>query len=278
MKYFISFVYLIVLLFSIQACSSSEEHANQNKTKQTKDTTLNKDTVQLQIDSTLDDAEFVMTAQQKDSLLQHIHLLQNSSYHHDEVDPSIAQKRWYCIIDNGDQTFIQKVNVTIVPEHDPVVDPNDEMTGWKVSIDQEGQNLFLISGISLEEKEIKSFDFEQKWLQPGDTLSFDYLDQHYNIIAEGDRTKGAHELYKITNFKLFLKKDSHSQKLISIPQNNDATPKVLWVGDLDQDGQLDFIINTTKHYNAYIPTLYLSSFAEKGKLVKEVTKRASVGC
>lgn len=278
MKYFISFVYLTVLLFSIQACSSSEEQSNQNKTKQTKDTALNKDTVQLQIDSTLDDAEFEMTAQQKDSLLQHIHLLQNSSYHHDEVDPSIAQKRWYCIIDKGDQTFVQKVNVTIVPEHDPVVDPNDEMTGWKVSIDQEGQNLFLISGISLEEKEIKSFDFEQKWLQPSDTLSFDYLGQHYNIIAIGDRTKGEHELYKITNFELFLKKGSHSQKLISIPQNNDATPKILWVGDLDQDGQLDFIINTTNHYNAYIPTLYLSSFAEDGQLVKEVAKRTSVGC
>ena len=42
---------------------------------------------------------------------------------------------------------------------------------------------------------------------------------------------------------------------------DDASPTLLFAGDLDRDGKLDLIFDTTDHYNVRRPTLFLSSQA-----------------
>ena len=41
--------------------------------------------------------------------------------------------------------------------------------------------------------------------------------------------------------------------------NHDASPRLLFAGDIDRDGKLDLIVDTTDHYNKSRPTLFLSS-------------------
>lgn len=53
---------------------------------------------------------------------------------------------------------------------------------------------------------------------------------------------------------------------------------LLWAGDLDGDGKLDFYADVSDHYNSSMPTLFLSSEAKKGKLVKDVAGIRTVGC
>ena len=64
----------------------------------------------------------------------------------------------------------------------------------------------------------------------------------------------------------------------AISLGDDASPVLLFAGDLDRDGKLDLIFNTTDHYNVSRPTLFLSSQAKSGELLGEVAHYESVGC
>lgn len=59
---------------------------------------------------------------------------------------------------------------------------------------------------------------------------------------------------------------------------DDATPKLLFAGDLDRDGRLDLIFDVSDHYNVTRPTLFLSSQARDGELLHAVSTYESVGC
>ena len=57
-----------------------------------------------------------------------------------------------------------------------------------------------------------------------------------------------------------------------------AIPTLLWVGDLDRDGKPDLLIDLHRHYNVFLPTLFLSSEAGQGGILKQVASIRSVGC
>ncbi|MDH3869752.1 MAG: hypothetical protein OET08_10295, partial [Desulfuromonadales bacterium] len=59
---------------------------------------------------------------------------------------------------------------------------------------------------------------------------------------------------------------------------SDASPRVLWAGDLDRDGRLDLLLDLTTHYNVSAPTLLLSSMAGKSKLVRPAAIFRTTGC
>lgn len=59
---------------------------------------------------------------------------------------------------------------------------------------------------------------------------------------------------------------------------NDAAPALLFAGDLDRDGELDLLFDTTDHYNVARPTLFLSSQAGHGELLREVARHEASGC
>ncbi len=59
---------------------------------------------------------------------------------------------------------------------------------------------------------------------------------------------------------------------------DDAWPHLRWAGDIDRDGQLDLLIDTSDHYNVSQPTLFLSSQAKKDQLVGVAALLRSVGC
>lgn len=59
---------------------------------------------------------------------------------------------------------------------------------------------------------------------------------------------------------------------------DDAAPTLLFAGDLDGDGRLDLILDTTDHYNVRRPTLFLSTQAAPGELLGIAAQFESVGC
>lgn len=59
---------------------------------------------------------------------------------------------------------------------------------------------------------------------------------------------------------------------------DDASPTLIFAGDLDRDGKLDLIFDLTDHYNVSRPTLLLSSRAREGELLHAVSTYESVGC
>lgn len=59
---------------------------------------------------------------------------------------------------------------------------------------------------------------------------------------------------------------------------DDAAPRLLFAGDLDRDGKLDLIFDTTDHYNLSRPTLFLSAPAQPGGSVSDVARFEAIGC
>lgn len=59
---------------------------------------------------------------------------------------------------------------------------------------------------------------------------------------------------------------------------DDAAPALLFAGDLDRDGELDLLFDTSHHYNVARPTLFLSSQAGAGELLREVAEHEATGC
>ena len=59
---------------------------------------------------------------------------------------------------------------------------------------------------------------------------------------------------------------------------DDASPNLLFAGDLDRDGKLDLLFDTTDHYNVRRPTLFLSTQAAPGELLGIAAQFQSVGC
>ena len=59
---------------------------------------------------------------------------------------------------------------------------------------------------------------------------------------------------------------------------DDAAPHVLFAGDLDRDGRLDLLFETSDHYNLARPTLFLSSAARSGEFLRQVSEHRAVGC
>lgn len=59
---------------------------------------------------------------------------------------------------------------------------------------------------------------------------------------------------------------------------DDASPHLMFAGDLDRDGKLDLIFNATDHYNVSRPVLFLSGAAEDDELLHAVAEHNAVGC
>ena len=67
----------------------------------------------------------------------------------------------------------------------------------------------------------------------------------------------------------------HSNRSFS---NDDYLGALEWVGDLNRDGKPDLYLDLYIHDNAIYKNLFLSSEAEKGKLVKKITTFTTTGC
>ena len=70
-----------------------------------------------------------------------------------------------------------------------------------------------------------------------------------------------------------------SQTLTTIPRMGDlGEPHLIWAGDLDQDGKMDFLFDFKTHYYVRNLALFLSTAAKEGELVGKVAEWETTGC
>lgn len=218
-----------------------------------------------------------------DSLLN-VRILPLSTFHPEEIDSSYLNKSWLSLYKEGTTYTLSKAKVQFKRVNDPFVDNQNENTGWEIISNTNSSTILLIEQLPyLNEKEVIDIKIPSK-IYPGDTTEFKYLDKPYKIWAKGNQAKMFRnsEEKHIWNYELYISTKIGDRfinnLLVSVPSFDDAMIEILFAGDIDDDGILDLIIETSSHYNSMSPTLYLSKPSPKEKIVIPVGIHTSTGC
>lgn len=101
-------------------------------------------------------------------------------------------------------------------------------------------------------------DVKQVYQYKGSVYAFratGTVKESYEVV-DGDDTK---EFKEVANYKLYLSIDGNSEQLIlNVSDFDDSFVELLFVGDIDGDGVLDFVFDSSVDYENKRVVLYLS--------------------
>lgn len=190
-------------------------------------------------------------------------LLVPGTFHGDEVRASGGEKVW--ALRNGE---LVEATLEVELVKDELLDAADQKTGKRVSVAKGELPVAMFGDLKLEAGPVTTRVSKTRSLVAGQPVAFTLGARTYRLEAAGDEN----------GYRLTLTEGSRTQTLVTHDTLDDAAPRLLWAGDLDRDGQADFLIDLTRHYNVSQPTLFLSKDAGEGDLVRRAAAFRSVGC
>lgn len=220
-------------------------------------------------------------------------LIQPLGYHGDEVPSDFGLKKWAGIFKDQNGYYLDSTAIIIETCYDPVIGEEETDTlSWTAKCIQAIHTdscLYLISGLNeysyLKKHYLDNVYDDVQYAYPSDTIVIDFFGKKYFLYGKADVTQSEYSPEELVyiNYELYLRGTTKNNKeitqILGSTTNFDFNMfSLLFVGDIDNDGFPDFIINTSEHYNAYQPTLYLSSFAQDNELVSIAAIHRSVGC
>ena len=198
-------------------------------------------------------------------------------YFHSEFLPYKNNETWTGLFfENGEYKFkTAKVKIHLIK--------NPDLHDTEVKTNLKARSVFLVKGLELPLDRPVPTVFEYDILDrdadyteiTNTTTSFVFTEVEYTLTLENP----INNHYPEKGTKLILSNGKDRQILRYLKDGcNDCLWSVIWAGDADLDGKLDFVLDLKDHYNVEKQVLFLSSFAEDGKLVKYITDFYSVGC
>lgn len=200
-------------------------------------------------------------------------LLPNTYRNWEDKNPADKlNSNWLDLYQKEYKFYIGEANYT-------VKNGEDECTGSKTkTIISNRKTLLFIDKDSLKMGEINSINFEKNKIWPNEQIVFKYNNLEYTIRAEGDiistenvhTEKGLERFSEVENYKLYIS-TNYTAEMLFLEQKsfNDTFVKLLFVGDIDSDGKLDFVFEANRNYEEKRVFLYLSSEAENSKIIKK---------
>ncbi len=186
-------------------------------------------------------------------------------------------KNWIDLYQKGGKYYLAKANYRIKRGY-------SECSGDSTKIiNSKNKTILLIDYPSLELGEITSLIIKKNKIWPKEKLTFRFGNDEYTLRAEGKvissetvSTDNGEELYqKVENYKLYISKNNSPETLFLEQESfNDTFVELLFTGDIDKDGKLDFIFGANRDYEEERVILYLSSKAKKDQLIKKVAEIA----
>lgn len=212
-----------------------------------------------------------------------VDLLLTGDFHGDEVNAKSGQVWLGLFIENG-SSYLAHTEIKVTSVRDELVDKEKELkTGKKVSVVGRGEPLFLLrNAANVKPGKAKtlfnsaqtseSSDDENNRITTGFRRDFILNGEKYALKVETDSSKKeGDELFRVILIVNGIEQTVHWGR-------NSDNWYLNWVGDIDNDGKLDFLVDLSHHYNVSNKKLFLSGNAVKRKLVKEAAGFRTVGC
>lgn len=146
------------------------------------------------------------------------------------------------------------------------------------------KTLLFIDLPELKSGEIKSLKMDRNKIWPNEKITLAFNGTEYVLRGEGEvlasekviNDDGKEELFQnVKNYRLYIStKNTPEKLLLQEPSFNDTFVELLFAGDIDRDGKLDFIFGANRDYEEERVILFLSSKAEPGNNVKKVAEIA----
>ncbi|MEK6492583.1 hypothetical protein [Myroides odoratimimus] len=217
-------------------------------------------------------------------------LIMTGNFHEGEIVGNVGGKLWVGLVKETDGSYgVYKLNPSVELIHDVVLDEVGEMTGNKISAKSVGEIIFMTNEGLITKGTDLAHVVLPKIIYPGESKDFSFNSKEYTLFSKGEKgapytytTNEGEEVkaYEIKKYSLFLKIKGQEDviTLLDLSHLEEATPTIDFAGDLNNDGILDFLINTTYNYNMSRYTLYLSDGKQGQIKVLPVAALVSLGC
>jgi hypothetical protein len=196
-----------------------------------------------------------------------VKVLKPGIYDLSDIEYDANTMHWFALVSNGVIFEIKKIQ----PEQKKIKDESGNEK-WEVKGHDSLNTIMMFSGVELLEKEVIEMKLGNKSFKVGDRLELNYNGKKYVVMADGEekKDKSTRKNY-IEGYELYIapqKKEKNRSLLLYHKRVDELYPKIIWMGDLDNDKKPDLIINNTNSENENHITLYLSNNPPKGRLYK----------
>ncbi len=220
--------------------------------------------------------------------------LQPPGNFHQEEAVARHGERWLALRVQADDARLETARLRVKTVFDEIVDAEGQATGSEVGSDKTDVVTYL-RGTDLHAGPVLRARIEDT-ADGGDPIARTLVlgDKIYRLATRCDVAGPAVEGGAVEGGLLCaidLIEGGRSQALVrmsgqrnrgdagmSLWLGDDASPGLIFAGDLDRDGKLDLIFDTSDHYNLTRPVLFLSGAAEGDELLHAVAEHSAVGC
>lgn len=259
---------LLVIMFMLVSCKDTK-----------KDVIPEKTTIKEVLNKTKDSSISALKGNEVIALSDNlVNILLPSSYRiFDNVDPTKAlTKDWFELYEKDGNYYLEKATYKITKGYDECVGTETKIINTKKN------TLILLDYKKLISGKVDNLLIDKKHIWPNENISFDYQNTKYIFSAEGNilnsenRTNDKEETeiwHTVEKYKLFLKtSDKNKELVISEEKFSNTFVELVFVGDIDRDGKLDFIFEANRDYEEKRVILFLSSQSKTNEILKKVAE------
>ena len=187
-------------------------------------------------------------------------------------------KNWTDLYEKNGKYYLGKADFKLESGYDECVGDSTKI------IESKNKTLLFLDYPELKLGEIKSLKIDKNKIWPKEKIALTFNNVEYFLRAEGEIISSfkVHNdddkveiFHNVKDYKLYISTKKSPEKLLLKEESfNDTFVELLFAGDIDNDGKLDFIFGANRNYEEERVILFLSSKAEKENMVKKVSEIA----